>query len=41
MQYLLHFITVRTTITSGHKPYRKTLAIGWENFFQKSQKADS
>ena len=27
MQYLLHFITVRTTITSGHKPYRKTLAI--------------
>jgi len=30
MQYLLNFITIRTTITSSHKPYRKTLAIGWE-----------
>jgi hypothetical protein len=39
-QYLLRFITVFTTITSGHKPYRKTLAIGWGNSFQKSQKAD-
>jgi hypothetical protein len=29
MQYLLHFITVRTTIASGHKPYRKALALGW------------
>jgi hypothetical protein len=37
-QYLLHLITVRTTITSGYKPYRKALAIGWENFFQKSKK---
>ena len=34
MQYLLNFITIRTTITSSHKPYRKTLAIGWEYFFQ-------
>jgi hypothetical protein len=33
-QDLLHFITVRTAIPSGHKPYRKTLAIGWESFFQ-------
>jgi len=40
MQYLLHFITVRTAITSDHKPYQKTLSMGWENFFQKSKKAD-
>ena len=30
MQYLLHFITIKTHITSGHKLYRKTLAIGGE-----------
>ncbi len=38
MQCLVHFITVRTAIASGHKPYRKTLAIGWENFFQNPKK---
>jgi hypothetical protein len=38
MQDLLHFIAVRTAIASGHKPYRKTLAIDWESFFQNSKK---
>ena len=30
MQYLLHFITIRKTISSGHKPYRKSVAIAGE-----------
>jgi hypothetical protein len=30
MQYLLHFITSRTHITSSHKVYRKILATGGE-----------
>jgi hypothetical protein len=30
MQYLLHFITIRTHKTSGYKLYRKILAIVWE-----------
>jgi hypothetical protein len=33
-QDLLHFITARTAIASGHEPYRKILVIGWGNFFQ-------
>jgi len=38
MQYLVRFITARTNITSGHKPYRRTLPIGWESFFQNPKK---
>gem|GEM_PF-5321254 len=37
-QDLLHFITVRTAIASGHKPYLKILALGWESFFQNPKK---